>query len=66
MYMLDYIVYGSYNGGKFKMMDMNEGVQVNRRIYATMYPKERVSELRSKLHELEKSNEGWKFEIRKA
>ena len=56
MYMLDYIVYGSYNGGKFKMMDMNEGIQVNRRIYATMYPKERVSELRSKLHELEKSN----------
>lgn len=66
MNMLDYIIYGSYNGGKFKMMDMNEGIQVNRRIYATMYPKERVAQLKSELDKLEKLNEGWKFEIRKA
>ena len=64
--MLDYIISGSYNGGKFKMMDMNEGIQVNRRIYATMYPKERVTQLKSELDKLEKSNEGWKFECRKA
>lgn len=60
-----YLVYGSYKGGKFKAMDINNGVQVGNLIYATMFYPEFLDKLKVELEKIMKDNPDWAFEIRK-
>ena len=60
-----YLVYGSYKGGKFKAMDINNGVQVGNLIYATMFYPEFLDKLKVELDKIMKDNPDWVFEIRK-
>lgn len=60
-----YLVYGSYKGGKYKAMDINEGIQVNNLIYATMFYPETLDKLKVELEKIEKDNPEWTFEVRK-
>ena len=60
-----YLVYGSYKGGKFKAMDVNNGVQVGNLIYATMFYPESLDKLKVELEKIMKDNSDWAFEIRK-
>ena len=60
-----YLVYGSYKGGKFKAMDINNGVQVGNLIYATMLYPEFLDKLKVELEKIMKDNPDWAFEIRK-
>ena len=60
-----YLVYGSYKGGKFKAMDINNGVQVGNLIYATMFYPEFLDKLKVELEKIMKDNPDWTFEIRK-
>ena len=60
-----YLVYGSYKGGKFKAMDVNNGVQVGNLIYATMFYPESLDKLKVELEKIMKDNPDWTFEIRK-
>lgn len=60
-----YLVYGSYKGGKFKAMDVNNGVQVGNLIYATMFYPEFLDKLKVELEKIMKDNPDWAFEIRK-
>ena len=60
-----YLVYGSYKGGKFKAMDINNGVQVGNLIYATMFYPEFLDKLKVELEKIMKDNPNWAFEIRK-
>ena len=61
-----YLVYGSYKGGKFKAMDINNGVQVGNLIYATMFYPESLDRLKVELDKIKKDNPDWTFEIRKS
>lgn len=62
-----YYIYGSYNGGRYKAMDMNAGVQVGNLIYATvLWDDKQKSQFESQLDKLHKENPEWKFEVRKA
>ena len=60
-----YLVYGSYKGGKFKAMDIDNGVQVGNLIYATMFYPEFLDKLKVELEKIMKDNPDWAFEIRK-
>ena len=60
-----YLVYGSYKGGKFKAMDINNGVQVGNLIYATMFYPEFLDKLKVELEKIMTDNPDWAFEIRK-
>ena len=60
-----YLVYGSYKGGKFKAMDIDNGVQVGNLIYATMFYPESLDNLKVELKKISKDNPDWTFEIRK-
>ena len=60
-----YLVYGSYKGGKFKAMNVNNGVQVGNLIYATMFYPESLDKLKVELEKIMKDNPDWAFEIRK-
>lgn len=52
-----YYIYGSYNGGRYKAMDMNAGVQVGNLIYATvLWDDKQKSQFESQLDKLHKEN----------
>ena len=61
-----YYVYGSYNGGRFKAMDLNACVQVGNLIYATIFWDEEKERAEKILKEIRELNPEWKFELRKA
>ena len=62
-----YYIYGSYNGSRYKAMNMNAGVQVGNLIYATvLWDDKQKSQFESQLDKLHQENPEWKFEVRKA
>ena len=60
-----YRVYGSYKNGRFKAMDINEGVQVANLIYATIFWDEQEEYAKRVVEHISKENPDWKFELRK-
>lgn len=60
----NYLIYGSYNNGRYKAMDLNAGVQVGNLIYASMFQDKETAEKVCKQISLD--NDEWKFEVRKA
>ena len=60
-----YRIYGSYKNGRFKAMDIQEGVQVNNLIFATIYWDEQEEYAKSVVESISKDNPDWKFELRK-
>lgn len=60
-----YRIYGSYKNGRFKAMDIQEGVQVNNLIFATIYWDEQEEYAKGVVESISKDNPDWKFELRK-
>ena len=49
---------------RFHPMDYNRGTVVVNKIYATLFSKSEAAKIQKDIPQLEKTNEGWKFELR--
>ena len=49
---------------RFHPMDYNKGVVVINKIHATLFSKSEAEKIQKDIPQLEKINEGWKFELR--
>ena len=50
---------------RFHPMDYSRGAVVTNRIHATLFSEREAATIRKDIPELERINQGWKFELRK-
>lgn len=60
-----YILYAKTpEKNRFYPMDYSEGTIVTNRIHATLFSEQEAAKIRHDIPQLERINEGWKFELR--